>query len=57
MSKWGFEPERYPNAVFAAAHVVNLPTDTKKLERVLEFVEKNRDLVFDVMLGGRLPKQ
>ncbi len=57
LSKWGFEPERYPNAVFAAAHVVNLPTDTKKPERVLEFVEKNRDLIFDVTLGGRLPKR
>ena len=56
LSKWGFEPERYPNAVFAAAHVVNLPTDTKKPERVLEFVEKNRDLIFDVTLGGRLLK-
>lgn len=57
LSKWGFAPERYPNAVFAAAHVVNLPTDTKKPERVLEFMEKNRDLVFDVTLGGRLPKR
>jgi dTDP-4-amino-4,6-dideoxygalactose transaminase len=57
LSKWGFEPERYPNAVFASAHVVNLPTDTKKPERVLEFVEKNRDLIFDVTLGGRLPRR
>jgi len=57
LSKWGFETERYPNAVFAAAHVVNLPTDTKKPERVLEFVEKNRDLIFDVTLGGRLPRR
>ena len=57
LSKWGFELERYPNAVFAAAHVVNLPTDTKKPERVLEFVEKNRDLIFDVTLGGRLPRR
>jgi len=57
LSKWGFEPERYPNAVFAAAHVVNLPTDTKKPERVLEFVEKNRDLIFDVTLGGRSPRR
>jgi dTDP-4-amino-4,6-dideoxygalactose transaminase len=56
LSKWGFEPERYPNAVFAAAHVVNLPTDTKKPERVLDFVEKNRDFIFDVTLDGRLPK-
>jgi len=55
LSKWGFEPERYPNAVFAAAHVVNLPTDTKKPERVLEFVDRNRDLIFDATLDGRLP--
>ena len=57
LSKWGFEPERYPNAVFAAAHVVNLPTDTKHPEKVLEFVDKNKDLIFDVTLGGRLAKQ
>lgn len=55
LSPWGFEPERYPNAVFAAAHVVNLPTDTNQPEKVLEFVEKNKDLIFDVTLGGRLP--
>ena len=43
-----------PNAVFAAAHVVNLPANSKKPERVLEFVEKNRDLIFDMTHGGRL---
>ena len=57
LDKWGFEPERYPNAVFAAAHVVNLPTDSKNPDRVLEFVEKNRDLIFDATLDGRLSKR
>jgi dTDP-4-amino-4,6-dideoxygalactose transaminase len=45
LSPWGFEPERFPNAVFAAAHVVNLPTDTKKPEKVLEFINRNADLI------------
>ncbi len=54
LSPWGFEPERYPNAVFAAAHVVNLPTDTKKPERVIEFLEKHKDLIFDATLDGRV---
>jgi len=35
-------------------HLVNLPTDTKQPERVLEFIEKNKDLIFDVMIEGRL---
>jgi hypothetical protein len=54
LSKWGFEEENYPNAVFAASHVVNLPTDTNNPDMVMEFVDRNRDLVFDSTLGGRL---
>ncbi len=54
LSPWGFEPERYPNAVFAAAHVVNLPTDTRKPERVIEFLEKHNDLIFDATVDGRI---
>jgi len=42
---WGFEAERFPKAVFAATHVVNLPTDTKTPERVLDFVERYKNLV------------
>ena len=57
LSKWGFESDRYPNAVFAASHVVNLPTDTREPGKVLEFVDRNADLVMDVTLGGRLPQQ
>ncbi len=53
LSPWGFEPERYPNAVFASSHVVNLPTDTNQPERVTEFLYNNRDLIMDVTLGGR----
>jgi hypothetical protein len=45
LNRWDFHPECYPNAVFAAAHVVNLPTDTGEPERVLEFIEKNKELI------------
>lgn len=54
LNKWCFEPERYPNAVFAAKHVVNLPTDTHHPDHVLEFVDRNRDLVMETSLGGRI---
>jgi perosamine synthetase len=55
LSKWGFESERYPNAVFASAHVVNLPTDTETPERVLDFLDANKGLIFDATVDGRLP--
>jgi dTDP-4-amino-4,6-dideoxygalactose transaminase len=54
LSAWSFEPERYPNAVFAASHVVNLPTDTKHPDKVIEFLEKHNDLIFDKTLEGRV---
>lgn len=47
LSIWGFKAEHFPNAVFAAAHVVNLPTDTKSPERVLDFIDRNSDLILD----------
>ena len=54
LSPWGFEPECYPNAVFAASHVVNLPTDTQYLDKVIAFLEKHTDLIFDQTLEGRI---
>ncbi|MEN6411836.1 MAG: DegT/DnrJ/EryC1/StrS family aminotransferase [Veillonellales bacterium] len=54
LNQWKFDPERYPNAVFAASHVVNIPTDTQKPEKVLDFIDRNADMIMDVTLGGRL---
>jgi len=54
LSQWKFDPERYPNAVFAASHVVNLPTDTRRPERVLDFIDKSSSLIMDATLGGRV---
>lgn len=49
LSPWGFDKDRFPKAVFAAEHVVNLPTDTKKPEKVLEFIEKYESLILPVI--------
>ena len=54
LSPWSFELERYPNAVFAASHVVNLPTDTHHPDKVIGFLEKHTDLIFDQTLEGRV---
>jgi perosamine synthetase len=55
LSKWDFQAERYPNAVFAAAHVVNLPTDMRAPQKVLDFLEANREMIFDSTVEGRVP--
>jgi len=54
LSPWGFEPERYLNAVFAASHVVNLPTDTHHPDKVIAFLQKHVDLIFDETLEGKV---
>jgi len=38
--QWYLNPELFPNAVFAAKHIVNLPTDVKNAEVVLQFLQK-----------------
>jgi dTDP-4-amino-4,6-dideoxygalactose transaminase len=38
--KWEMYPEKYPIANYTSQHVVNLPTDTKKIKKVLSFMEK-----------------
>jgi len=54
LSPWHFDPSRYPNAVFAADHVVNLPTDTRQPEKVVQFLQAHEDLIFDAHLEGRM---
>jgi dTDP-4-amino-4,6-dideoxygalactose transaminase len=38
--KWHFTPENFPKAVYASAHVVNIPTDTTNSKRVIDFLKK-----------------
>jgi dTDP-4-amino-4,6-dideoxygalactose transaminase len=52
LSKWDFDLAQYPKAVFAALHVVNLPTDTKHPQRVIDFIVKNADLILPAVGEG-----
>jgi perosamine synthetase len=49
---WGFEERLFPHAVYAAAHVVNLPTDTEIPERTLDFIERNSELILPMNESG-----
>jgi len=42
---WGLRPELYPNAVYAGMRMINLPTDTKDIHKVLKFLEIINQLV------------
>ncbi len=44
---WHFNTEKFPVAVHAAERVVNLPTDIKRLDKVLAFLEDNTNLIED----------
>lgn len=41
--KWFMIPETYPIANFASKHVVNVPTDTKSIDKVIEFLKHYSD--------------
>lgn len=45
LENWGFEKDKLPIAVDLASKLVNLPTETKKLSKVLKFIIKNKDLI------------
>lgn len=38
--KWYMIPENFPIANYASQHVVNVPTDTHKIDKVIAFMEK-----------------
>ena len=38
--QWQLNPELFPNAVFAATRMINLPTDIKDVHHVLNFLKK-----------------
>lgn len=40
---WYFEPEKFPIAVESAKHMINLPTDFKYPQKVLEFLETQKN--------------
>jgi hypothetical protein len=36
---WKLDLSQYSHAVYASRHIINLPTDTKKIEDVLHFLQ------------------
>ncbi|MFO7789183.1 MAG: DegT/DnrJ/EryC1/StrS family aminotransferase, partial [Bacteroidales bacterium] len=48
MTPWYFDPNKYPVAVKMAEKVVNLPTDIQHIDKVIQFLKNNIDLIEDV---------
>jgi perosamine synthetase len=48
MTPWCFDAEKYPVAVNMATEIVNLPTDTNTIDKVIQFLKKHIDLIEDV---------
>ena len=45
LDDWHFNEADFPNAVFAAQHVVNLPTTNIESKRVINFLSQNINLI------------
>lgn len=45
--QWGLSYEHYPNSFFAGQHMINLPTDTQKPDKVCAFLDSILDLIID----------
>jgi dTDP-4-amino-4,6-dideoxygalactose transaminase len=43
--QWHFNPVEFPNAVFAAQRVINLPTDLNDLSQILAFLKKIKQIL------------
>ena len=41
LQQWNFDKKQYPIAVKIASQIVNLPTDTKNIEKNLSFLKNN----------------
>lgn len=42
---WKLNPADLPNSMFICEHIVNLPTDEKKVDKVVEFLKKHQDFI------------
>lgn len=45
--QWKLNPELYPNAVYAGKHIVNIPTDTKKPNKIIAFLKTINSSIID----------
>lgn len=39
--KWELDPDQYPVSKYKSSHILNLPTDTKNINKIIRFLEKN----------------
>lgn len=39
--KWFFKPKNFPTSVSLSNHIVNIPTDTKNVKKVIQFLNSN----------------
>jgi len=44
---WGLNPNLYPKAVYAGKHIINIPTDAQKPEKVIDFLKTIEDYTLD----------
>jgi perosamine synthetase len=42
-SQWGLQTEQFPTALFTSAHIMNLPTETNRPEKILKFLDQECD--------------
>ena len=45
LSQWHLEKKNYPNALKISQHILNLPTDNKKVNLILDFLNKNKEQI------------
>lgn len=44
---WKLNPELYPKATFAGKHMINIPTDTHEIEKIIAFLNIIENHIFD----------
>lgn len=44
---WEMNPKDFPNATKMSTHIVNLPTDSVNATKVIDFLEKNKNIIYD----------
>ena len=45
LDKWKVNVDELPNAAFVCKHIVNLPTDEKNIDRVIQFIDMNKEYI------------
>jgi hypothetical protein len=38
--QWQLNPDNFPNAKYVSERMINLPTDTKNIQQILDFIQE-----------------